>query len=325
MKILQFRGKFPNFGDELNTWMWPKLLPDFFDEDADTVFIGTGSTIGDAPATASRKIVCGAGFVPDYHVAPDLTKGDWDIRFVRGPRTAARLGLSAELALSDSALLLRTLKNYERGAQALVSFMPHWESMERGNWERACMEAGIQLIDPRKPVVKVMEMILDSKLVIAEAMHGAIVADAFRIPWVPVVPLNIAHRDKWYDWAESLGLTLKPHRLWPSSVNEFSLKSLAASARGRTEAHVHAADGEAAIEKRSLASLAKQLLVSSSLAERFDRPLNDMAAHRLTQMAKITPMLSSDQVISDITARMQEKVHQLGADYAKHGRLRSVA
>ena len=312
MKILQFQGKHPNFGDELNTWLWPKLLPNFFDEDESTEFIGIGSTIGDAPKTAARKVVCGAGYVSAYHERPDITHGEWDVAFVRGPRTANTLGLDPKLALGDSAILLRTVKNFEKTNPQNISFMPHWESMERGNWEAVCKAAGIHLIDPRKPVVKVMEELLASKLVIAEAMHGAIVADAFRIPWVPVVPLNAVHRDKWYDWAESLDLTLTPQRLWPSKLTELSLESMAAPTQNAAvEVTEHYAP-----KRRSLASRAKGLILRTPFATMADDTLVDLAAYRLTQLSKIEPQLSRDSKIADITSRMQEKMEMVKRTYA---------
>ncbi len=52
-----------------------------------------------------------------------------------------------------------------------------------------------------------------SKFVIAEAMHGAIVADALRIPWVPVKAYSHILDFKWQDWAESLALNYQPETL----------------------------------------------------------------------------------------------------------------
>src|SRR5690606_31984382 len=45
------------------------------------------------------------------------------------------------------------------------------------------------------------------KLVIAEAMHAAIIADSYRVPWVSVSSSRRINAFKWQDWAASLRMT----------------------------------------------------------------------------------------------------------------------
>ena len=312
MKIFQFRGEHTNFGDELNSWMWPKLLPNFFDDNAETVFIGIGSTIGDAPADARRKIVFGAGFVPHYHEQPNVKTQDWQVYFVRGPRTAQRLGLDPSYAIADAGILVRELVDYTHRTPEHIAFIPHWQSLDRGNWEAACRKAGVTLIDPRKPVEEVMDLLLRSKLVIAEAMHGAIIADAFRVPWVPVVPLNPAHREKWYDWAESLGIALKPQRILPSSLEEVTASAF------RADTGLMSADVRGAVSQDSEVSLlsrVKRLIAASPLAAFVDACLSSLAAMRLRKLATVEGSLSSDAALESAVRRMREKIEQLKKDY----------
>ena len=54
----------------------------------------------------------------------------------------------------------------------------------RGNWRKACDRAGITFLDSTADPLETIAKIRGSRLVISEAMHGAIVADALRTPWV---------------------------------------------------------------------------------------------------------------------------------------------
>ena len=189
----------PTLGTNLIPGFGLGLLPSFLDDDASILFIGIGSIIGTHYDSHAKKIVFGTGFVPIYHEAPNVHMGDWDIFFVRGPRTARALGISEQLAIGDSAILIRAVALERPTSPAGVAFMPHWESLSYGAWEKVCKLAGVTLIDPREPVEKVLAALLQCKLLIAEAMHGAIVADALRVPWIPMLPIKSIHRDKWLD------------------------------------------------------------------------------------------------------------------------------
>ena len=138
----------------------------------------------------------------------------------------APLGLPESVGIGDAAILLRALNVPFRRDPRYIGFMPHWQSLPRGNWQTACELAGIRLIDPRAPVERVITEILGCEVLIAEAMHGAIVADALRVPWVPALPIDHVHRGKWFDWADALRLDLKQHRLWPSSPAEVQLATI---------------------------------------------------------------------------------------------------
>ena len=295
MKLQYFKGPHPNFGDELNAWMWPRLMPDFFDEDTRTLFIGIGSTIGDHYDTAATKIIFGTGYVPHYCGLPNVHGGDWDIYFVRGPRTAKLLKISPTLSLGDSAILLRTLVDYRQRSPEVVSFIPHWESLGSGHWQEVCRLAGINLIDPRRPVEEVIKEMLRSKLIVAEAMHGAIVADALRVPWIPVLPINVKHRAKWFDWAEALEIVLDPYRLWPSSLPETR---------------------DAFVNHPRLIRLTN-LIVTSPACNLSEKAIIHLAAHRLNKIANATPVLSEEHILSSVTNRMCDCVYDVTKKYAK--------
>ena len=212
-----------NFGDDLNTYLWPKLLPDAFEGmvrfwplEADTVdrhdpeatlFVGIGTLIHEKVPANGRKIVFGSGC--DGARLPALDSR-WDIQCVRGPLTAAALGIDERLAIADPAILVRLLPPAAPGPLHRVSFMPHWCQAQSGIWQKICHAIGIHFIDPRWPPFRVLQAIAETGTLISEALHGAIVADALRVPWVAVSSKHHIQDFKWRDWCASLGLAYEP-------------------------------------------------------------------------------------------------------------------
>lgn len=289
MKLEYYTGKTPNFGDEINSWMWPKLLPNFFNEDDSTVFIGIGSIIGEKSfPKETKKIVFGAGFVPEYHDKPNISDPNWKFYFVRGPRTADLLGLDEELAIGDPAILINQFtKPNDNNADKVISFMPHWESIERGNWEQVCERLGYNFINPcTEDVDFIITEINRSKLLITEAMHGAIVADTLRVPWIPVLPINKAHRNKWSDWARTLDIQLTSYKLLPSDLKEARLSKV----RGL-------------ILKSPIIKVLKPLFIA-------------LASWKLNRISKRKSHLSNIKKSNEVTSKMLAKIEQLREDYS---------
>src|SRR5690606_3462289 len=142
MKLTYFKGHVPNFGDELNTYMWPRLLPrDFLDDDDGELFLGIGSILWEHYPKEARKYVLGSGY-GGYAAAPNVHDGTWDVIFVRGPRTAAQLDLPPSKGICDSAILLRKLDLPAPAEDLGIAFMPHFHSFSRGHWPEACAQAG---------------------------------------------------------------------------------------------------------------------------------------------------------------------------------------
>lgn len=216
MQLYFFRG--PNFGDELNEYLLPKIFPDFFDDDASIRFLGIGSILYDTHPREATKVVFGSGY--GKYSPPPVIDESWKIYCVRGPKTAAALGLDRKLVAADSAVLINRYRSRDRVIRHKLSFMPHFESLMIGQWEEIAQELGLNLIDPRWPVEQVLAEIEASEVILAEAMHGAITSDALRVPWIPLAPVRPTHRFKWYDWADALNIKLRPQFLAPSSLHE---------------------------------------------------------------------------------------------------------
>lgn len=293
MKMYFYRGAIRNFGDELNTWLMPKIFPDFFDADERQLFLGIGSTIFDFHPAQSEKIVFGTGF-GGYTKMP-LLDSTWKFYSVRGPHTAKACNLDASKVAADAAVLINKFRTPAKVKTRRVSFMPHWGSLRRGQWQLACELAGIHFVDPQWPVEEVIDAIESSDMVVAEAMHFAIVSDALRVPWVPVLPFHRSHWMKWHDWAAPLGINLKHHALFPSTLREASVAVLR---RG---------DG-AFIEKAT-----GVLKAGVDLA---DKGFVRLAAARLSKLAKLEPNLSSEVALGLGIERLEESAARIRRDYA---------
>jgi hypothetical protein len=81
--------------------------------------------------------------------------------------------------------------------------------MENAAWDEFSKETGIHIIDPRLPVEDFLVELAQTKRVLCEAMHGAILADTFNIPWFPVKMYDHINEEKWFDWTEAFDLKIK--------------------------------------------------------------------------------------------------------------------
>lgn len=293
MKIFAYVGEKSNFGDDLNHWLWPRLLPGFFDEDDSIRFIGIGSTLYDSHPASSRKLVFGAGYA-GYSALPTLDDS-WDIRFVRGRMTAEALGLPDTLAIGDAAILIRTLGLQPTEKRHDASFIPHFESANQGDWESVCSKAGVHMIDPRWPVERVLDDMLASRLVISEAMHGVIVADALRVPWQAIEPLDPNHRSKWQDWASVLDVRIDFRRIGPSNLFEWMMTRFWS-------------------KRRIIYAMRKRRATLMKLGGALSLP---GAVARLKALKGGSGQLSPEAAITRATERMEAAVERLRRDYSQ--------
>ncbi|MBV8900857.1 MAG: polysaccharide pyruvyl transferase family protein [Verrucomicrobia bacterium] len=201
-----------NFGDLLNAWLWHRLIPECFDDDPSTVFLGIGTILNQNHGIERlpRKVVMGSGV--GYGRLPVLDSS-WQIYCLRGPRSVRALGLSPDLAITDPGLLVRRFVSApERGPRFKFAFMPHfYHNLDA--WRCVCADVGIAYINPQEEVETVIAQIRDCEVLLTEAMHGAIISDALSRPWVPVRIDDRILDFKWLDWCESVGLTYQPHPL----------------------------------------------------------------------------------------------------------------
>jgi succinoglycan biosynthesis protein ExoV len=221
----QVRG---NFGDDLNRWLWHELLGESRSAAAaDVLLVGIGTILDKHLPGARVKIVFGAGV--GYSAAPSDISADserWRIYGVRGPLTARALNLNPRCAMTDPAILLATLREFGGIGRHGVIFVPHWKSVRYGNWQAICNDLGIEFVDPCQDSKSVVRRIAAAEKVIAESMHAAIIADAFRVPWIPVALSREVSPFKWVDWASSLNVSYSPVCLPPSNRIEHMRNTL---------------------------------------------------------------------------------------------------
>ncbi len=295
LKIYSFKpfGK-PNFGDVLNEWLWPRLVPGVFDEDDSTLFMAIGTYLNIALPNPPRLVIFGTG--AGYGPAPEV-RDSWAVYCVRGPLSARALGLPPEAAVTDGAALIRRLVRPEHRKLCRFSYMPHLMQARAGGevLRGVCEKVGIRYIDPCAPVEEVLAAILGSEVLLAEAMHGAIVADALRVPWQAVRSTGQVYAFKWRDWCLSLDLRYRPRYLLP-------LGGPYPPGFGPSSGLRHAA---AWLARERLGGV----LAMVGWRDRLGRQLE-----RLASTAR--PVLSSDQALERRTCQLEERLEAFRRDVA---------
>ena len=139
-----------NFGDHMNSWLWPELIPDMLEREDDMRLVGVGSLLSrNLDLVPGRKVIFGTGSGYSSPPSPEQAKA-WRIYCVRGPLTAGLMGLDPALAVTDGAWLINRIPRYaalptdRRG----TVFVPHWTSAKFGNWAQVCAAADVGYIDP---------------------------------------------------------------------------------------------------------------------------------------------------------------------------------
>lgn len=210
MHLVYYKGN--NFGDKLNPYIFKHFIPELLNQqDDDLNLLGIGSIIGlDFVKQYKKKIIFSSGFA--YGDLPVINK-DFDVICVRGPKTAQILNIDKNLAICDGAILLQYMEQNKNEKIYDYSYMPHWESALKFDWKSFCDQIDIHFIDPTSDTRKILEEIKSTKVLFSEAMHGAIVADSLRVPWVPVHAYKGINSFKWMDFTQTLDLPYRPVKL----------------------------------------------------------------------------------------------------------------
>ncbi len=312
MKPYHWESHHGNFGDDLNLWLWDFLLPGLRDVHKELMLIGVGTVLNPALLpTGVRKLVVGSGY--GYGNAPDVSDSrEWDIRCVRGPMTARKLRLEQDKGIVDPAVMVTQMPEFQNLPKLYKkTFIPHWESAEFGRWQAVCEPAGLTYLDPRGEAKQVIRAIAQSEMIVAESMHGAILADAFRVPWVAVSTSRSINDFKWHDWTKSVGASYAP-RLIPVSTRaeaiakssrfwgiQFERPSDPASASGGADGQLHV---QTRPSQSGLRGFAKQALAAPSILA-------------LWQAGRSDPQLSPDGRLDAVMSQFQNVLESVRRDY----------
>lgn len=226
MELYYYKNREGNFGDDLNPYLWPRLIAGFTEQQPEAWFAGIGTILHEdffRKMAGRPGIVFGSGsrgFYPKTLWASNIR-----VMFVRGPLSAAVLGLPADAYITDPAyavtLLPQRLPTSARRRQpGATGFLPHYSTLRRtSQLPRLCDAVGLRFINPTSSVEEVLDALQDCEHVICEAMHGAILSDALRIPWtritieVPFYESDSVNEFKWNDWMLSIGTVVEAVRL----------------------------------------------------------------------------------------------------------------
>lgn len=297
MKVYHWPSPKGNFGDDLNLWLWDHLLPYYRQNKNYDMLLGVGTVLGSDHIPENGKIlVVGSG--AGYGEKPDIQKDiRWDIRCVRGKLTAKALGLKESQGIIDPAVTIADMSEFQGlKTKYKTIFIPHWGSALTGTWETVCKHAGITYVDPCNESKEVIRKIAQSELVVAESMHAAIIADAFRVPWIPVTTSECINSFKWEDWLSSLDLTYQPNFLPLSSPLE------ARKAWG---------------DLRGIRAEDPLSFSPKSIAKRFARTklgidlLSLKAIRELKKISKLKPQLSAEKSLNNKKSEFYEILQDL--------------
>ena len=277
-----------NFGDLINPWLWPKLFPDIVTgelpktsngiEDAsdETLLVGIGTLLNARFPKCKEAYVMGSGV--GYGDTPTFSD---NVHFVcvRGPLSAEKLSLPKSKGIVDPGILMKNYFSQSDNKKFKISYMPQITSVVKcpDVWEQACTDLNFGYLDPTHSVEETTARIGATELLMTESMHGAIIAEALRVPWIPVVTRQEILSFKWQDWCQSVELDYQPVKI----------TGLAESKNRNILQHIRA------------------------------KGLYEMAKYQLKKASQGKAFLADESVVDTKIARLEDTYDQFKEDWAK--------
>jgi len=198
-----------NFGDDINPVLMGKFIHKKILLSDEIALFGVGTILNDKNIRNNnhyaRKVIFSSGV--GYGKLETNLDETWDIACVRGPGSAKALGIGLEKAIADGAILLSEVYQRPLKQRARAVFIPHVSSHHSTGRLLAVIAEQLDMdyLSPSYNSDEFIHTVASAPFVVTEAMHGAILADTMRVPWIPIGLHE--HLDfKWRDWMDSVGL-----------------------------------------------------------------------------------------------------------------------
>ena len=318
MQLVYYRKQVPNFGDDLNAVLWAGLVPELFDDDPDTGFVGIGTIIGMPCGDIRRLNVFSSGIGNDR---PERWR-DKQVEYwcVRGPISTRILDLPADRAITDGAILTPFVAGFPKAATGTggTLIIPHFQTLDHPGWPAVAALTGYELLDPRADPRSVIARIAAAKLVLTESLHGAILADTYGIPWHAFATSKNFGITKWVDWTLSLGRDFDLTMVPPPDAGPILAFGRTPAPFGQTvrfdaEAAMAQFDVRLSVEPETLKARLKSLVKASPLIRRFLGFSPARTAEALRALARAEPVVSPASLLQELQARMQARLRALAA------------
>lgn len=213
--VLQVCNTLNNVGDRLA----PIITKALYDVDVLEVFdtippgheetpilAGLGSFLGYHGDWPLR--VWGTGYEPGNlsRVARTYTgsRAQWKVSAVRGHVTRTILGLSEDVVIGDPCILLPSFYSPDAKHTKRERYFLHCD-----NDEHPDINDSLEVCSTRMDPFEAIDLIASSTFVFTEALHIAILAYAYDIPWAWCLNKHFRGMVKWYDWFSSIGVNGK--------------------------------------------------------------------------------------------------------------------
>lgn len=205
MEVFYHRDVRGNFGDDLNQTFFDEVCPNYRSAPYEKMY-GIGTLLNNAHGLIKNTLIFGSGYGQGR--APDIDLKTTRILGIRGPVTAKALNIDPETyVIGDPALYLPKIPSFNTSTlkKGSIVICVHHRTAEEWNLPSDSIN-DVYFLDPGAHSVNdYISIIRHADLVLAEAMHGAIVAMAYRIPFVRVKFLGKLDDTKWDDTLLSVG------------------------------------------------------------------------------------------------------------------------